>query len=189
MFRQIKKAILQSPIVLAAPLETRLESRPVTVSLISPAGFSLARVQKAALAMLVVPAVLGWLFSLFAVEWTLFFICSVLLGLVGLIFWIQRLRAGMRWQATWYWDSIEVIDGRYGSPVRWREPLAAFRGLKRDFGLLPRVGNYSSRRRVFGLLLDHPDANNSVLLHASYQAIGEHVVAYYGEQLGKKLLD
>jgi hypothetical protein len=188
MLKSITKAVLQNPIVLAAPLETRLESRPVTVQLISPGSFSLDNVQKVALGALVVPAVLGWLYSLFSAEWTLFFICGFMLLLVGLIFGILRLRAAMSWQATWHQDFVEVEDGRFGRPVQWREPLSAFSGLKRDFGLLPSFRQYSSGRRVHGLLLVHPDPQKSVLLHASYKPIGDDIAGYYAGQLGKQPL-
>jgi hypothetical protein len=188
MFIRFKKAVLQNPIVLAAPLETRLERRPVTIQLLSPAGFSFDVVQRVSLSALLVPTVLGFLYSLFTAAWTLSLICGLTLLLLGVIFWIIRLRTGMFWQATWHWDSVEVEDGRYSSPINWREPLTAFSGLQKDFGLIGGARKYGSSRQVHGLLLVHPDPQKSILLHASHQAIGEDVVRYYEKQLGTKLL-
>jgi len=185
MLRRLNKAILQSPIVLAAPLETRLDRRPITVEILSSGEFTLDRVQQVSLGMLIIPAVLGFLFSLFSADWTLFFICSFTLMLLGVIVWIIRLRAGMFWQATWHADSVEVVDGRYGPKSVWREPYTAFKGIQRDYGQLPRIGSgYAPSRQVHGLLLEHPDPFKSVLLHASYEPIGEDVVRRYAGEFG-----
>ncbi len=189
MFRKIKKAILQNPIVLAAPLHTRLENRPISVTLLSPQGFALDTVQKIALGLLIVPTGLGFVASLFSAQWTLFFITGFILLLMGLVVWVIKLRSEMIWKVTWHRDFVEVEDGRYGQPVFWIEPLSAFSGLVRDFGLIPRVGKYSTGRRVYGLLLTHPEAFKSVLLYADYESIGDGIVAYYEEQLGQKLIE
>ncbi|MCA9951489.1 MAG: hypothetical protein KDE48_17690 [Anaerolineales bacterium] len=183
MLRKIKRTMLQNPIVLAAPLQTRLEDRPLTVTILSPAGFRLDTVQKVALSMLLVPAVTVFFASLISAQWTLFFITGFLLLLVGLILWIIKLRAQMVWKVTYYRDAVEVIDGRYGKPTHWTEPLSAFTGLKRDFGMIRRGGQYTPNQRVYGLLLAHPDPFKSVLLHASYDEIEDDTVAYYTAQL------
>jgi hypothetical protein len=184
MLRRVKKAILQDPIVLAAPMRTAFGERPFTQTILSPQGYSLDPVQKAALGLLLVPAAIGFLASLFSAQWTLFFITGFLLLGCGLIIWIIRLRSQMSWQATWHEERIEVEDGRYGQPVRWTEPLSAFTGLKRDFGQIQRGGPDTPNRKVHGLLLRHPDPFKSILLHAAYHPIGEDTVAYYKAQLG-----
>ncbi|MFT5193095.1 MAG: hypothetical protein ACI9EW_000919 [Cellvibrionaceae bacterium] len=55
MLRKIKKIILQDPIVLAAPLKTNLDNRPITVNLLTPKEKMMDTVQKIALALLIVP--------------------------------------------------------------------------------------------------------------------------------------
>ncbi len=187
MLRKIKRAILQNPIVLAAPLQTRLEDRPLTVTILSPAGFRLDRVQKVALGILLVPTLIVFISSLISAAWTLFFITGFLLLLVGLIIWIIKLRTQMVWKVTYYRDAVEVVDGRYGKPTHWTEPLSAFTGLKHDFGMIRRGGQHTPNQRVYGLLLAHLDPFKNILLHASYDKIEEDMIAYYAAQLGKEL--
>lgn len=189
MLRKLKQAMLQSPIVLAAPMQTRLEKRPFTQTILSPQGFQLDTVQKVALGLLVIPTAIGFLSSLFSAAWPLFFITGFLLLLCGFMVWIIRLRSQMVWKVTWYKDMVEVEDGRYGPPERWREPLAAFTGLVQDFGLIRSRNQYALSKRVYGLLLAHPDPFKSILLHASREKISGEIVAYYEGQLGKKLMD
>lgn len=187
MLRQIKKAILQDPIVLAAPLRTRFGERPFTQTILSPQEHAPDTVQKVALGLLLVPAGVGFIASLFSAQWTLFFITGFLLLGCGLIIWIIKLRSQMAWKVTWHDDRVEVEDGRYGQPVPWTEPLSAFTGLKRDFGQMQQGNQYTPNRKVHGLLLHHPDPDKSILLHADYDPIDDDVIAYYEAQLGRKL--
>ncbi len=188
MLRSIKKTMLQDPIVLAAPMQTRLEHRPYTKTLLSPQGFSLDPVQKIAFAVLLVPTSIGFVASLFSANWTLAAITGFLLLLSALMVWIIRMRSRMIWKVTWYPNMVEVEDGRYGRPETWREPISAFTGLMRDSGLIRRGGRYTPSQGVYGLLLAHPDPFKSILLHAAYDHIEDDIVAYYEEQLGKKLI-
>lgn len=188
MLRTIKKVILQDPIVLAAPMQTRFENLPFTKTLVSSQDFSLDGVQKAALAVLIVPTSIGFVSSLFSTNWTLAAITGFLLLLCAFIVWIIRLRSRMSWKVTWYSNMVEVEDGRYGRPETWREPISTFTGLIRDSGLIRRGGKYTPSQGVFGLLLAHPDPFKSILLHAAYDPIDDDIVAYYEGQLGKKLL-
>ncbi|MCA9923525.1 MAG: hypothetical protein KC421_14195 [Anaerolineales bacterium] len=189
MLRHIKKAILQNPIVLAAPMQTTFTKRPFSQTILSPKGFTLDTVQKIALTILIVPTGLGFISSLFSAAWTLFFITGFLLLLCGLIMWIIKLRSDMIWQVTWHHDSVEVEDGRYGPTIHWIEPLAAFIGLKRDFGYIHQSRQYIPNRRVHGLLLVHPDPFKSILLHADRQPIEDEVIVYYETELGQNLVD
>ena len=188
MLRNIKKAVLQDPIVLAAPMTTRLEERPFTKTILSPQGFSLSTAQKVALGVLVVPTALGFVLSLLTGQWTLLLFAGVLLLLVGIMGWVIRLRSQMVWIVTWHHDSVEVEDGRYGKFDHWIEPLTAFSGLKRDFGVLPRGGDYGPNRKVHGLLLAHPDPDKSVLLHADTKPISDQTVSYYRMKLKHQLI-
>lgn len=189
MLRKIKKGMLQSPIVLAAPLETRLEKRPFTKTILAPLAAPMNKTQKIALGLLLVPTSLAFISSLFSAQWPLFFITGFLLLLFGLMVWIIKLRSKMVWKVTWHQDSVEVVDGRYGKAQQWTEPIATFNGLMRDSGRIAQgVIHHTINRKVHGLLLAHPDPTKSILLHASRQAIGDDIVAYYGEQLGKTLL-
>ena len=186
--RRLRKAFLQDPIVLAAPLQTPLEKRPFTLTILSPSSFSLDTVQKVALALLLIPTILGFFGSLFSGDWTLVGITGVLLLLIGLMVWIIKLRSEMVWKVTWREDSVTVEDGRYGATETWTEPLTAFTGLQHDFGILPRGGQYTPNRKVHGLLLTHPtDPFKHILLHASYDKIEDDIVAYYETALGKRL--
>ena len=188
MLRKIKRAMLQSPIILAAPLQTRLDKRPSSVTLLSPNNYSLDTVQKVALGLLLVPALLAFISSLFSAQWSLFFITGFLLLLVGFVVWILKLRSGMVWQVTWHEDMVEVADGRYGPTEHWVEPLAAFTGLVQN------VAHHAARhknevgRPVYGLLLAHPDPFKSVLLYTDDKPIANNaeVIAYYEKHLGKK---
>jgi hypothetical protein len=189
MMRRLKKAMLQDPIVLAAPMQTRLENRPFTKTILSPGGFKLDTVQKVALALLIIPTALGFVASIFSANWVLVGITGFLFLLCALMFWVIHLRSGMLWKVTWYPNIIEVEDGRYGKAETWREPIAAFRGLQRDFALIPRANQYAPNRRVHGLLLLHPDPYKSILLHASHEPIGEEIVNYYAHHLDKTLLN
>jgi hypothetical protein len=190
MLRKIKKAMLQSPIILAAPLQTKLDKRPYSITLLSPKGYSLDTVQKIALALLIVPTAIGFVVSLFSAQWTLFFITGFLLLLVGFMIWIIRLRAGMVWKATWHEDVVEVEDGRYGPTERWVEPLAAFTGLVQDVGRYPTRSEHEIGRPVYDLFLAHSDPFKSVLLHTDDNSIAENteIITYHQEQLGKKFL-
>lgn len=187
MMRSIKKAVVQDPIVLAAPLQTRLEERPISKTILSPHDFSLDMVQKVALGLLIVPSAFGFAASLLSANGVLLAITGVLLLLCGLMLWVIRLRAGMSWEVTWYGDHVAVRDGRYGRTEQWSEPIAAYIGLKRDFGLIPRGGQYTPGREVHGLLMVHEDQFKSILLHAAYEPIGEDIVRYCEEQLDLKL--
>lgn len=189
MLRQVKKAILQDPIVLAAPMRTTFRERPFTQIILSPQEDSPDTVQKVAVGLLLLPAGVGFLASLFSAQWTLFFITGFLLLGGGLIAWIIKLRSQMSWQATWHEERVEVEDGRYGQPIHWTEPLSAFTGLKRDFGQIQQGSQYTPNRKVHGLLLQHPDPCKSILLHADYHPIGEDTIAYYKAQLGQGLAD
>ncbi len=111
-----------------------------------------------------------------------------MLLIVALMLWIIRLRGSMVWRVKWHDNVVEVEDGRYGPVENWLEPLDAYEGLKRDFGLIPRTNQYSVGRRVHGLLLSHPMPDKSILLHADYESIGEDVIAYYEEHLETTLL-
>lgn len=64
MLRRIKKSMVQSPIVLAAPLHTAFTERPFTQTILAPRAFSLDSVQKVALGLLLVPAGLGFVAGL-----------------------------------------------------------------------------------------------------------------------------
>lgn len=189
MLRKLKQSMLQSPIVSAAPMQTRLEQRPFTQTILSPSGFSLDTTQKVALGLLVVPTAIGFLSSLFSAAWSLFFITGFLLLLCGFMVWIIRLRSQMVWKVTWYKDRAEVVDGRYGPTEQWTEPLTAFIGLVQDVGLIRRRNQYAPYQYAYGLLLAHPDPFKSILLHASREKISDETVAYYEAQLGKKLMD
>lgn len=186
--RKLKKAFLQDPIVLAAPLQTPLEKRPFTLTILSPNQFSLDTVQKVALALLLIPAALGFLGTLFSANWTLAAITGVLLLLIGFMVWLIKLRSEMVWKVTWHADSVTVEDGRYGPVEIWTEPLATFTNLHLDFGMQQRGGQYTPNRKINGLLLIHPDPFKSILLHASNQEIDAATIAYYESQLNKKLL-
>lgn len=190
MLRKIKKAMLQSPIILAAPLQTRLDKRPFSITLLSPKGYSLDTVQKAALALLIVPTAIGFVTSLFSAQWPLFFITGFLLLLIGFMVWIIKLRSGMVWKVTWHEDVVEVEDGRYGPTEKWIEPLAAFTSLVQDVAYYPTKREYETARSVYGLFLAHPDPFKSILLHTDDNPIAENgeIIAYYEEQLGKKFL-
>ena len=188
MMRNIKKAILQNPIVLAAPMQTRLEKRPFTQTILSPKGFKLATVQKVALGILGIPTVLVFAASFLWEQWTLFFISGFMLLLVSLIIWIIKLRAQMVWIVTWRYDSVEVQDGRYGKFNHWVEPLSAFTGLKREIGHTQRSGQYTPNRQVHGLLLVHPDPFKSILLHADTKPISDQSVTYYKMHLRQQLI-
>jgi hypothetical protein len=190
MLRKIKKAMLQSPIVLAAPVQTRLDKRPYSITLLSPKNDSLDTVQKVALGLLVVPALLAFISSLFSAQWGLFFITGFLLLLVGFIIWIIKLRAGMAWKVTWHEDMVEVEDGRYGPTEHWVEPLAAFTGLVQELARHSAKHKNEIGRPVYGLFLSHPDPFKSVLLHTDDNPItnNANIIAYYEEQLGKKFL-
>ncbi|KAA3656585.1 MAG: hypothetical protein DWQ04_30665 [Chloroflexi bacterium] len=188
MLRQIKKAVLQDPIVLAAPMQTRLEKRPFTQTILSPTGFKLSTVQKVALGILMVPPALGFVFSLLTGQWTFLFITGILLLLVGLMVWVIKLRSQMAWIVTWNYDSVEVQDGRYGKFDHWIEPLSAFTGLKKDFGVLPRGGQYGPNKKAHGLLLVHPDPSKNILLHADTKPISDQTVTYYRMKLKHQLI-
>lgn len=186
----LKKAILQNPIVLAAPFETKLDERPTTVTILHPTGFSLDRVQQIALALLVVPSVIFFFISLFSAEWVASGICGVVIGLIGLIVWIIYLRGNMIWQVTWHADHVEVGDGRYGPLEAWSEPIANFQGLILDSGHTATTNSYTTSPRTYGLLLKHQDSSKSLLLHAAYkERIDDETIAYYAEQLGHPLLN
>ncbi|MEM7114814.1 MAG: hypothetical protein AAF614_20430 [Chloroflexota bacterium] len=186
--RRLKKAFLQDPIVLAAPLQTPLDKRPFTLTILSPSSFSLDAVQKVALALLLIPTVLGFLGGLFSGDWTIVGITGFLLLLIGFMVWIIKLRSEMVWKVMWGKDSVTVKDGRYGATETWTEPLTAFTGLHHDFGILPRGGQYTPNRKVHGLLLTHrEDPFKHILLHASYDKIEDNVVAYYEAELEKRL--
>lgn len=189
MFRRIKKEMVQNPIVLAAPMRTALADRPFTQTILSPQGFSLDIVQKGAIALLIVPAIIGFALSLLSAAWTLFFITGFILLVMGGILWLIRLRSQMVWKATWYDDAVDVEDGRYGQITQWSEPLSAYTGLELDFGLIQQGNQYAASRKVHGLLLRHPDPFKSILLHAQDQPIDELTIADYEAQLGLKLID
>ena len=185
----LKKAILQNPIVLAAPFETKLDQRPAEFTILYPIGFSLDRVQQIALALLVVPAAIFFVIGLFSADWVFSGICGFVLALIGLIVWIIYLRGNMVWRVTWHENHVEVADGRYGSTEVWSEPIDNFEGLALDSGHTARVNTYSTGPRTYGLLLQHQDPYKSILLHASYQErIDDETIAYYAEQLGHTLL-
>ena len=188
MLRNIKKSVLQDPIVLAAPMTTRLEERPFTKTILSPQGFSLSTMQKVALGILLVPAALGFTLSLLTGQWALLGITGFLLLLVGLMWWVIRLRAQMVWIVTWHHDSVEVEDGRYGNFDHWIEPLTAFSGLKREFGALPRGGDTGPNRKVHGLMLVHQDPYKSILLHADTKPISDQTISYYRMKLKHQLI-
>ncbi len=190
MLRKIKKALLQSPIVLAVPLRTRLEERPCLVTILSPDRFALDKVQKIALGLLVIPAGVVFVTSLFSAQWTLFFITGFILLLVGFMVWTIKLRSRMVWKVTWHEDVVEVEDGRYSSADRWIEPLAAFTGLAQDFAFLRARSEHEVGRQIFGLFLTHPDPFKSILLYTNDKPIAgnEDVIAYYEAQLSKKFL-
>ena len=187
MLRKIKKAMLQSPIVLAAPMQTRLRKRPFTQTILSPKGFQLDKVQKASFGCLIIPTVIVLISSLFSANWSLLLITSFMLLPIGLAVWVVKLRREMVWEVTWYEDRVVVKDGRYGPVEQWHEPLNAFTGLARDQGRMPSANRYSSGRVFYGLLLAHPNPDKSLLLHTSRDPISEETVAYYEAQLGKKL--
>ena len=188
MLRNIKKAILQDPIVLAAPMQTRLEERPFTQTILSPQGFSLTPVQKGVLGIWVVPTTLGFVISLLTGHWPLLLFTGFMLLLAGLMGWIIRLRAQMVWIVTWHHDSVEVEDGRYGNFDHWIEPLNTFTGLKRDFGLLPRGGQYGPNRKVHALILVHPNPYKSILLYADTEPISDQTISYYRMKLKQQLI-
>ena len=189
MIRALNKSLLQDPIVLAAPFETLLERRPVTIDILSPAEFHLSKVQKVSFGLLLIPAVLGFLYSVMVFDWTMVGICGFVLLLNGVLLAVVRLRARMRWQVTWHEDFVDVVDGRYGPVIRWREPIQNFSGIRRDFGVLSGTGRYTSNRRVYGLMFEHPDPQKSILLHASHAAIGREIEHDYARQLGLPVLE
>ncbi|MFW6068878.1 MAG: hypothetical protein ACOC9E_04780 [Chloroflexota bacterium] len=189
MLRRIKKEMVQNPIVLAAPMRTTLAERPVTQTILSPQGFSLDTVQKAAIVLLLVPTIIGFAASLLSAAWTLFLITGFILMMIGAILWLIRLRSQMVWNATWYDDTVEVEDGRYGQTTHWSEPLSAFTGIELDFGLIQQGNQYAAGRKVHGLLLRHPDPFKSILLHAQAQPIDASTIAWYEAQLGQKLIE
>lgn len=188
MLRQIKRSMLQDPIVLAAPMQTQLEERPFTQTILSPKGFKLSTFQKVATGALLVPPILGFAFSLLTQQWIFLFITGFVLLLVGVMGWVIKLRSEMVWIVTWNYDSVEVEDGRYGKFEHWIEPLSAFSGLKRDFGVLPRGGQHTPNRKVHGLLLVHPDPFKSILLHADAKPISDQTVSYYRMKLRQQLI-
>ncbi|MCA9996517.1 MAG: hypothetical protein KDE56_12250 [Anaerolineales bacterium] len=189
MLHKLKKAMLQSPIVLAAPMQTRLDKRPFTQTILSAQGFQLDTVQKVAFGCLVIPTAIVLLISLFSANWSLLLITSFMLLPIGLAVWVVKLRSEMVWEVTWYADRVLVKDGRYGPVEQWSEPLTTFSGLTRDQGRTASANRYSSGRVFYGLLLAHPDPNKSILLHASRDPISAEAVAYYEAQLGKMLLN
>ena len=189
MIRQLKKMILQSPIVLAAPMRTNLEKRPFTQTILSPQNFTMDTEQKVALGLLIVPTLFVFGSSLISGQWPLFFITGFMLMLFGFITWIIKLRAQMVWRVTWHHDLVEVEDGRYGKPEQWREPLSVFIGLQRDVGYRQRGGQYTLNRKVNGLLLAHSDPFKSILLHANIFPIEDETIAYYESMLNQKLID
>lgn len=187
MLKRLKLAILQDPIVLAAPMETQLEKRPFTQTILSPAHYRLDKVQKVALGLLIVPAALFFLSGLLSQQWTLVLILGFLLALVGFIVWITQLRSQMFWRVTWHEGFVEVEDGRYGKIEQWTESLSSFQGLKLAFGYQQQRGKYAVNLKVNGLLLMHPDPFKSILLHANIQPIADETIAYYELQLNQKL--
>lgn len=187
MVRKLKKSMLQSPIVLAAPMQTRLEKRPFTQTILTPPGVTFDKVQKASFGCLVIPAVVAFVASLVSANWALLLITTVFLLLVGVAVWVVKLRGQMVWRVTWHEDQVEVEDGRYGATEWWTEPLTAFTGLQREVGHIRRGGQYTPNQPVYGLLLAHPDPFKSILLHASREPIGAEAIAYYEAQLSKKL--
>lgn len=189
MLRKIKKAMLQSPIVLAAPMQTGLEKRPFTQTILSPTGFQLDKVQKASFGCLIIPTIIVLISSLFSANWSLLLITSFMLLPIGLAAWVVKLRSNMVWEVTWHANRVEVKDGRYGPVEQWSEPLAAFTGLQRDEGHLASTKSYRSGKRFYGLLLAHPDPFKSILLHASPEPISQETVAYYEAQLGQRLVN
>ncbi len=191
MMRKIKRSMLQSPIVLTGLQRTRLEKRPVEVTLLAPRSSALDGTQKVALALLLVPALLAFVSGLVSGLWGLAVISSFLMLLVGFIVWIILLRAKMLWKATWYDDRVEVEDGRYGVTQHWTEPFSAFPALTQGVGRESKRSTYGSGRATYGLFLAHPDSFKNVLLCTSKQPFSEQpeIVAYYEQQLGKKFKD
>lgn len=166
---------------MAAPLRTELGRRPHTQPILLP--HKADRLQKA---MLWSVAVLAGVFIGVAVAerlWLLAWIAVGLAALLGAVAWVMRLRASMLWSATWHRDHVVVHDGRHGPTRTWREPLTAFTGVARRGAYLAQGNDYMPGRRVHGVVLEHPAAHKSVLLHAQRQPIADEVLTDYARQL------
>lgn len=168
-------------------MQTRLEKRPFTQTILTPTGFQLDTAQKVALALLLIPTLLICLASLFGGDWVLFFITTFMLLLLTFIIWILKLRSQMTWKITWHPTHVEVEDGRYGPTEQWTEPLTTFTHLIQDKGYLQSYPRHRLNTPVYGLLLAHPtDPFKNLLLHASRDPISEQTIAYYEQKLGKQ---
>ena len=192
MLKKIKRSCLQNPLVLAAPMGTLLDERPCTSNILDPQQSSISLIQKIAFLVLVVPLGYGFLTSLYYLHWLGLAMTGFMLMLIVLAAWVSVQRSRMSWKATWHDDRVEVEDGRYGPLEQWSEPLSAFTGLKMELGVIPRVStqaeDYRPTKMVYGLMLVHPDPFKSLLLHAEKDSISDDIVAWYEQQLDKKLL-
>lgn len=188
MVRKIKRSMLQSPVILVGRQRTRLEDRPVEVSLLRPQESAFNRAQKVALGLLLGPAGMILISGLVSWTWALIVIGAFMIVPVGAAVWVVLLRSKMVWKATWYDDRVEVEDGRYGATQHWVEPFSAFRALTQEVAREPKTGKIGPGRARYGLYLAHPDSFKSVLLCTGDRPFSEEpeIVAYYEQQLGKK---
>lgn len=179
--------MLQDPIVLAVPFETKLDNRPVTAHIISPPKQILDTLQKVCFAVLIIPGTIGFFMTLFNRNWEGFSIACMFMSVMCVAVWVVMLRARMVWTATWYTDRVEVEDGRYGRSVYWSEPLSAFAGLETKSARLGTSGG-SRGFEIYGLMLAHPDPEKSLLLYSSGKKVSEDVLAYYAEHLDQEIV-
>ncbi|MEM7335641.1 MAG: hypothetical protein AAF490_26420 [Chloroflexota bacterium] len=179
----MKKAFLQDPIAVAAPMETEFDKRPFQKIILSPEIFALHQNQKFALWLILTPTLLILFISLIRLNWTWIIISGIIALLFGLVVAVTYMRSGMVWKVTYHTHSIEVEDGRYGNKEFWIEPLTNFKGITQQFGVLQKGNERNPDIKVYGVFLEHEDPFKSILLHADYDPIPDDVLTYYKTQL------
>lgn len=177
----VKRRLVQDPIALAAPLRTDLTDRPHTQPILQPRGIDGTQKLLGATVAVVTSLFIGA--AVVEQLWSLVLIGGALAGLAGVAAWVGWLRATMSWSATWHRDHVVVCDGRYGPVRTWREPLSAFTGVARRGAYVSRGNELMAGQRMHGVLLEHPRAHKSMLLHAQRQPISDDVLNRYARDL------
>ncbi len=179
----MKKALLQDPIAMAAPMETEFGKRPFQKVILSPETFTLHQTQKNALWLILTPTLLLLFYGLFRLNWTMIIISGFIAIIFGIVVGVTYMRSGMVWKVTYHSNAIEVEDGRYGKKDFWIEPLSNFKGIDQQFGVLQTGNERNPDIKVYGIFLEHEDPFKSVLLHADYDPIHIDVINRYKSYL------